>query len=77
METGTKDDFLVWIQQPAIDAAVIALAAAAEANAATNSVLSNIVSLEIRDDLHVWLTTPDNYNGLTFSIQNGKLIATI
>ena len=44
---------------------------------ATDSLLSNMISLEIRDDLCLYLTTPDNYEGITFEIKNGNLIAII
>lgn len=35
------------------------------------------VSLEIRDDLCLWLQTPETYEGVMFNIQNGNLIAII
>ena len=44
---------------------------------ATDSMLSNLISLEIRDDLCLWFETPETYSGITFDLQNGNLIATI
>ncbi len=44
---------------------------------ATDSMLSNLISLEIRDDLCIWFETPETYSGITFDLQNGNLIATI
>lgn len=61
---------LDYFRQPALDAAQVALDA-------TDSLLSNIISLEIKDDLCLYLKTPDNYDGLTFKIENGNLIAIV
>ena len=47
------------------------------AMSATDSMLSNLISLEIRDDLCLWFETPETYSGITFDVQNGNLIATI
>lgn len=79
------------LQRPATDAAALANIATENANdateeaiiatqnaiAATDSLLSNIISLEIRDDLCLWFETPPTYDGITFDITNGNLIATI
>lgn len=54
-----------------------ALDAAQAALDATDSLLSNIISLEIKDDLCLYLKTPDNYDGLTFKIENSNLIAIV
>lgn len=48
-----------------------------EANAAKDSLLSNIISIEIRDDLCLWLETPDVYEGVMFEIENGNLKAIV
>ena len=53
-----------------------ALAQLAADNAAQAKV-SNIISLEIRDDLCLWFETPETYSGITFELQNGNLIATV
>jgi len=57
-------------KQPAEDAAALA-------NAAVDAMLSNLISLEIRDDLNLYFKTPDTYDGLEFDITNGNLIAII
>ena len=51
--------------------------AADRTNEVADSMLSNIVAMEIRDDMNLYFTTPDNYDGVSFSINNGNLIATI
>ena len=57
------------MQMKATENAVIATQNAIEA---TDSLLSNIISLEIRDDLCLWFETPPTYDGITFDVQNGK-----
>lgn len=44
---------------------------------ATNLVLANVVQLELRDDMCLWMITPDAYQGVTFKIESGDLIAVI
>lgn len=51
--------------------------AAITANNAADALLSNVISLEIRDDMHLYMTTPDVYSGFMFKIENGSLIAII
>ena len=51
--------------------------AAITANNASDTLLSNVISLEIRDDMHLYMTTPDVYSGFMFKIENGSLIAII
>jgi hypothetical protein len=65
-------------------AATAANTAAGDANdaaegaiAATNMVLANMVQLELRDDMCLWMITPDTYQGVTFKIESGDLIAVI
>ncbi len=48
-----------------------------DAIAATNMVLANMVKLELRDDMCLWMITPDTYQGVTFKIESGDLIAVI
>jgi len=36
-----------------------------------------IVSLGIRDDMSLWFTTPDDYDGSTFTLVDGDLVITI
>ena len=48
-----------------------------EAIDATNLVLANVVQLELRDDMCLWMITPDTYQGVTFKIESGDLIAII
>jgi len=43
--------------------------------AATDTMLSNAIGFEIRDDLNLWMTMPDDYTGVEFEIQNGNLVA--
>jgi len=90
-EGKTYEDYIAFLQQPATEAAALANIATKNANeateeaiiatqnaiAATDSILSNIISLEIRDDLCLWFETPPTYDGITFDITNGNLIATI
>ena len=90
-EGKTYEDYIAFLQKPATDAAVLANIATENANEATeqaiiatqnaieatDSLLSNIISLEIRDDLCLWFETPPTYDGITFEVQNGNLIATI
>lgn len=59
------------------DAAILANEAAITANNASDALLSNVISLEIRDDMHLYMTTPDVYSGFMFKIENGSLIAII
>lgn len=80
----TIDDYFDYLMQPALEAAEIAEGATASANyatqaaqAATTALMSNIVSLEIQDDLCLHFKTPETYNGLTARIENGNLIATV
>ncbi len=65
----------------AADNADIATSGAQEATvdaiAATNMVLANMVQLELRDDMCLWMITPDTYQGVTFKIESGDLIAVI
>lgn len=44
---------------------------------ATDSMLSQLISLEIKNDLCLYFKTPDTYDGIEFEVQNGNLIATI
>lgn len=44
---------------------------------ATNLVLANVVQLELRDDMCLWMITPDTYQGVTFKVESGDLIAVI
>lgn len=62
-EGKTYEDYIAFLQKPATDAA--------------QAMLSNLISLEIRDDMCVWFETPETYSGITFDVQNGNLIATI
>lgn len=48
-----------------------------DAIAATNMVLANMVKLELRDDMCLWMITPDTYQGVTFKVDSGDLIAVI
>ncbi len=59
------------------NAANLANEAAITANNASDALLSNVISLEIRDDMHLYMTTPDVYSGFMFKIENGSLIAII
>ena len=59
------------------EAADLANEAAITANNAADALLSNVISLEIRDDMHLYMTTPDVYSGFMFKIENGSLIAII
>ena len=59
------------------DKATLANTAAENADAASDSMLSNLISLEIKDNLNLYFKTPDTYSGMTFNIENGNLIATI
>lgn len=59
------------------EAARLANEAAITANNASDNLLSNVVSLEIRDDMHLYMTTPDVYTGFMFKIESGSLIAII
>lgn len=63
--------------QTANNAAALANEAAITANNAADTLLSNVISLEIRDDMHLYMTTPDVYSGFMFKIENGSLIAII
>lgn len=74
---GTQEDMIAWHRQPSVDAAALANEAAQGAIDATNSLLSNVVSLEIREDMNLYLTTPDVYSGFTFEIQDGNLVAIV
>jgi len=60
----------------AIEATSNANTAADRTNDVADSMLSNMIAMEIRDDMNLYLITPDNYNGVSFSIRNGNLIAT-
>lgn len=51
--------------------------AISNAENATNLVLANIVQLELREDMCLWMITPDTYQGVTFKIESGDLIAVI
>lgn len=51
--------------------------AISNAQNATNLVLANVVQLELRDDMCLWMITPDTYQGVTFKIESGDLIAVI
>ena len=51
--------------------------AISNAENATNLVLANVVQLELRDDMCLWMITPDTYQGVTFKIESGDLIAVI
>lgn len=88
---GSISDYFNYLMQPAIEAAGEAELATQAANEAireaelatqaaieaTDSMLSNLISLEIRDDLCVWFETPETYDGIEFEINNGNLIAII
>jgi len=90
-EGKNYEDYIAFLQKPATDAAALANIATENSNEATeqaiiatqnaieatDSLLSNIISLEIRDDLCLWFETPPTYDGITFDITNGNLIATI
>lgn len=51
--------------------------AISNAENAMNLVLANVVQLELRDDMCLWMITPDTYQGVTFKIESGDLIAVI
>ncbi len=44
---------------------------------ATEALSNKRISLEIKEDMKLYLKTPDNYDGLSFEIRNGNLIAKI
>ena len=62
-EGKTYEDYIAFLQKPATDAA--------------QAMVSNIIALEIRDDMSLYFITPETYLGITFDVQNGNLIATI
>ena len=62
-EGKTYEDYIAFLQKPATDAA--------------QAMVSNIIALEIRDDMSLYFITPETYDGITFDVQNGNLIATI
>lgn len=62
-EGKTYEDYIAFLQKPATDAA--------------QAMVSNIIALEIRDDMCLYFVTPETYDGITFDVQNGNLIATI
>ena len=62
-EGKTYEDYIAFLQKPATDAA--------------QAMVSNIIALEIRDDMSLYFITPETYSGITFDVQNGNLIATI
>ena len=62
-EGKTYEDYIAFPQKPATDAA--------------QAMVSNIIALEIRDDMSLYFITPETYSGITFELQNGNLIATI
>ena len=62
-EGKTYEDYIAFLQKPATDAA--------------QAMGSNIIALEIRDDMSLYFITPETYSGITFDVQNGNLIATI
>lgn len=62
-EGKTYEDYIAFLQKPATDAA--------------QAMVSNIIALEIRDDMCLWFETPETYSGITFDVQNGNLTATI
>lgn len=62
-EGKTYEDYIAFLQKPATDAA--------------QAMVSNIISLEIRDDMCIWFETPETYAGITFDVKNGNLIAII
>ena len=37
----------------------------------------NVISLELKDDMHLYLQVPDVYEGFTFKVENGNLIAMV
>jgi len=51
--------------------------AAANANNACDSLSGNFIGLEIREDLNLWLIAPDEYEGMTFKVENGNLVPII
>ncbi len=51
--------------------------ATTEAIEAKDMVLANVIGLELRDDMCLWMITPDTYEGITFKVENGDLIAII
>ena len=62
-EGKTYEDYIAFLQKPATDAA--------------QAMVSNIIALEIRDDMSLYFITPETYSGITFDVQKGNLIATI
>jgi hypothetical protein len=80
----TEQDFINFLQQPAIDAASQANIATQACNTATqnaiiatNSLMSNIVSITIDPNMNLIWSTPDTYEGFQLSLNNGNLIATV
>jgi hypothetical protein len=80
----TEQDFINFLQQPAIEAAEIVdtttqacNTATQNAITATNSLMSNIVSITIDPNMNLIWSTPDTYEGFQLSLDNGNLIATV
>jgi len=46
-----------------------------ETVATIDTMLSYAIQFELRDDLCIWLTAPENYAGPMFEVENGNLIA--
>jgi hypothetical protein len=80
----TEQDYINFLQQPAIEAASTANTAMQACNTATqnaikatNSLMSNIVSITIDQDMNLIWRTPDTYEGFQLSLNNGNLIAIV
>jgi hypothetical protein len=83
-EGKTEQDFINFIQKPAIEAAAIVDTATQDCNMATqnaikvtNSLMSNIVSITIDQNMNLIWSTPDTYEGFQLNLNNGNLIATV
>lgn len=47
--------------------------AIADVEHAANAMLSNIIGLEIEEDMNLWMSIPDTYDGIEFDVINGYL----